>query len=151
MAVCIWLIMLLKKRTASMYCNFLLTNLQFKKYLSSGLCLHWPSLSPTWIPVFDPSSLSAPLFSLFSRGLGSSTGLSLSSSTTPREETILLSSFCISHSKYNLYFYILEVETTPRITWKLRRCKEFLNKKAHRKVLLKHVSVYPSWYSEIGM
>lgn len=46
------------------------------------------------------SSLWAPLCSLSSNGHGSFTGLSLSSSTTPRVETILLSFFCINHSKY---------------------------------------------------
>lgn len=72
------------------------------KNLSSGLCMCWPSLLPTWISVFDASSPSAPLFSLFSRGHGSFIGPSLSSSTTPRAETILSSCFYISHSKYNL-------------------------------------------------
>lgn len=58
-----------------------------------------PFFPPACISVFVLSSLSPPLSSLSSRGHGSFTGLSLSSSTTPRAETISLSSFCISHSK----------------------------------------------------
>lgn len=77
-------------------------NLTFFVFLLFSFILSHHSSLLVFIPTFVPSSPSPPLFSLSSRGHGSFTGPFLSSSTTPRAETISLSSFCISHSKYNV-------------------------------------------------